>query len=639
MSQPTDRPTRSSGEFNLDDLIGGRYRVLSQLGRGGMGLVYKVEQVFIKKEFALKTIDKHFLSEAVILRFRQEAKAAFALQHPNIIAVNDFGVLEDQTPFLVMELVNGETLADRIKRQGAQPISEAVPMFIQVCQGLAYAHACRIVHRDIKPSNIMLPRGVPIGTESSIKLVDFGLAKFTHRGDSELQALTRTGEIFGSPAYMSPEQCSGGKIDHRSDIYSLGCVMFETLTGTPPFVGDNALNTLLQHQNAPPPTLKEGSLGGTYPHQLEAIVSRMLAKAPEKRYESLNTVAHELAMLQEASSQHSSLNSTVATTSKLEFAGAADSVQLSYRFLASLTLAVTIVFTSLGSLSTYYVLSAQLREQEEKRNANTQNPPGPPRILAKSLLPSEILDEKQEEVKGDALKRLLLKPTSDYCLKLGSRGRESQISDEDFRQIGNTQWIRILKIEHGSFDNQSLRHLTHSSNLAEIVFIGSSVDDTGVKLLEQCPRLVHLEVRSAKLTSGGAQSFARMKNLYWLSLDGTPITDAALENVMKNSRIASLSLNDCRRISDKGLQCMEGKSLVELSLNRTKITDAGLKSLAHVKTLQSLALESTLVTQPAIIELCQAVPALKQLSLKECPNIRQDFSELLKTRFNVGQKK
>lgn len=636
MSQPTDRPTRSSGEFNLDDLIGGRYRVLSQLGRGGMGLVYKVEQVFIKKEFALKTIDKHLLSEAVILRFQQEAKAAFALQHPNIIAVNDFGVLEDQTPFLVMELVNGETLADRIKRLGAQPISEAGPMFIQVCQGLAYAHMCQIVHRDIKPSNIMLPRGVPIGTEGSIKLVDFGLAKFTHRDDSELQALTRTGEIFGSPAYMSPEQCGGGKIDHRSDIYSLGCVMFEALTGSPPFVGDNALNTLLQHQNTPPPTLKEGSLGGTYPHELEAIVSRMLSKAPEKRYDSLNKVAHELAMLQEASSQYSSRNTTVTIAPNSELVPPVDSVQLSHRLLASIALAVAIVFGSLGSLSTYYVLSAQLREQEEKRNSN---PPRPPQVLAKSLLPSEMVDDKREELKGDTVKNLLLRPTNDCSLKLGSRTSEVQLSDDDFRQIGNTQWIRILKIEHGSFDNQSLRHLAHCPNLAEIVFIGSSVDDSGVKLLEQCPKLIHLELRFAKLTNDGTESLAHMTHLYWLSLDGNAITDAALEHVMKNSRIASLSLNDCPRISDKGLQYMEGKSLVELSLNRTKITDAGLKSLAHIKTLQSLALESTMVTQPAIIELCQAVPALKQLSLKECPNISQDFPELLKTRFNVGPRK
>jgi serine/threonine protein kinase len=182
-----------------------------------MGLVYRVNQIFLNKEFALKTIDKHFMSEIAVRRFQQEARTAFSLEHPSIIAVNDFGVLDDQSPFLVMDLVRGETLGERLKRTGPLTLEEAIPIFVQVCFGLAYAHECDVVHRDIKPNNIMLLKGMPLGSEGSVKIVDFGIAKFTQHEGGEMQALTRTGEIFGSPLYMSPEQCSGGRVDHRAD--------------------------------------------------------------------------------------------------------------------------------------------------------------------------------------------------------------------------------------------------------------------------------------------------------------------------------------------------------------------------------------------------------------------------------------
>jgi serine/threonine protein kinase len=215
-------------------ILGGRYEVVSLLGVGGMGVVYRVNQIFLDKHFALKTIGKLQTSDTKIRRFQLEARAAFAVNHPNIIAVNDFGLLDDGTPFLVMELIEGQTLTDRLKEKGGKlAITDVIQIFVQACFGLAYAHENGIVHRDIKPSNIMILNGIPLSSEGSVKIVDFGIAKFAQHDDGEVQALTKTGEIFGSPLYMSPEQCSGEHVDYRSDIYSLGCVLFEALTGTP----------------------------------------------------------------------------------------------------------------------------------------------------------------------------------------------------------------------------------------------------------------------------------------------------------------------------------------------------------------------------------------------------------------------
>ncbi|MBA4074181.1 MAG: serine/threonine protein kinase, partial [Cyanobacteria bacterium PR.023] len=187
----------AGAEFARDEIVGGRYKVLSILGKGGMGLVYRVEQIFLGKELALKTIHKSFLSDITVKRFEHEARAAFAVNHPNIIAVNAYGLLDDQTPFLAMEIVDGETLAELLHDSGPLPMAAALPIIIQVCFGLAHAHNSGVVHRDIKPSNIMILKGRELGTEGSVKILDFGIAKFSHRDGGEIQALTKTGEIFG----------------------------------------------------------------------------------------------------------------------------------------------------------------------------------------------------------------------------------------------------------------------------------------------------------------------------------------------------------------------------------------------------------------------------------------------------------
>ncbi|HEY9730266.1 MAG TPA: serine/threonine-protein kinase [Drouetiella sp.] len=283
-------------EYEPGHMLGGRYQVISNLGRGGMGVVYRVKQVFLDKEFALKTISKQCLTETAIRRFQQEALTSFAIDHPNVIMVNDFGLLDDDTPFLVMELLEGETLGDRLKLHKTLSVDDAIPLFIQVCFGLAYAHNKGIVHRDIKPNNIMLLNNMPPGTEGSVKIVDFGIAKYSAREGGEVQALTRTGEVFGSPLYMSPEQCQGGLVDHRSDIYSLGCVMFEALTGKPPLVGQNALLTMMKHQTEAAPTLRD-ACDKTFPKKLEAVMAKMLAKNADQRFQNLSDLAFELAAI------------------------------------------------------------------------------------------------------------------------------------------------------------------------------------------------------------------------------------------------------------------------------------------------------------------------------------------------------
>lgn len=293
----TDSSSSLSLPFQPGQILGGKYKVLSLIGSGGMGTVYSVSQMFLHKEFALKTLDKRKITASSIRRFQQEAKAASSLSHPNLVQVHDFGFLDDEQPYLVMDLIRGSTLSTIIKEKGQLEIEDTISIIAQVCLGLSYAHDQGVVHRDLKPGNIIIVEDALLGSEGSVKIVDFGIAKIIGNDDGEIQALTNTGEIFGSPLYMSPEQCLGGKVDHRSDIYSLGCVFYECLTGAPPHVGQNALRTMMLHESEPALSLKEAALGKEFPEGLEKILAKMLAKSPAERYPDLGLVAHDLSSI------------------------------------------------------------------------------------------------------------------------------------------------------------------------------------------------------------------------------------------------------------------------------------------------------------------------------------------------------
>lgn len=294
-----ERAENPSSEKEERKIVDEKYEIQSVIGRGGMGIVYRVRHLFLNKDFALKTLDNSEAGDLKLRRFQQEAQAASKLEHPNLVKVRDFGFVDNDKPFLVMDLISGVTLSAYLKKNGPLPVELAVPLFIQVCFGLYYAHSQGVVHRDIKPGNIIWLNPGEVTAEGDVKIVDFGIAKVSTSDD--YQALTRTGDLFGSPLYMSPEQCKGIAVDQRSDIYSLGCVFYEVLTGLPPFVCDTALATMMKHQSESVPTLKEGSFGRDFPQGLEHIVARMLAKEPPDRYQSMADVVLDLTSLSHVS--------------------------------------------------------------------------------------------------------------------------------------------------------------------------------------------------------------------------------------------------------------------------------------------------------------------------------------------------
>lgn len=279
-----------------DPMLGqtlGCYKVVEVIGRGGMGIIYKAHDQWMDRTIAIKMLHQHLVhDQQSLLRFNQEAKAAGNIEHPNVIQAYDFGVAPiTEQPFLVMEYLQGRSLSDLIEGEGQIESERGVNIFIQACEALAAAHAKNVLHRDLKPSNIML-----IQTKDQpdfVKIVDFGIAKLLPGSGKEMQ-LTQTGEVFGSPLYMSPEQFIGRKIDHRSDIYSLGCVMYEALMGKPPIVGEHVLETMYKHINEPPKRFSEMRSELKISPKLEAVVMRALEKDADQRYQNMSELHDDL---------------------------------------------------------------------------------------------------------------------------------------------------------------------------------------------------------------------------------------------------------------------------------------------------------------------------------------------------------
>ena len=290
---------QSSGDAPVDPWIGklvqGRFRVEDRLGAGGMGVVYKAEQVAMRRPVALKMLHPQLVQDAeVVTRFENEAAACSKLTHPNTITVHDFGQAEDGSLFIAMEYIAGRSLEQELRTSGALPWERAVKIAIQICASLAEAHGHGIVHRDLKPGNIMLFERA--GSPDTVKVLDFGIAKICEGvgGVDQRQALTRTGMVFGTPQYMSPEQIKGEKVGPRSDLYAVGVILYEMLTGDLPFSAETPMGMLTKHLLELPRPLRQALPSLQAPASLERIVMAAMAKEPDERPASMEDFGREL---------------------------------------------------------------------------------------------------------------------------------------------------------------------------------------------------------------------------------------------------------------------------------------------------------------------------------------------------------
>lgn len=279
-------PLMSDEELNNTVLVN-RYRLIHQVGKGGMALVYKGYDQMLERPVAVKLLRQDFSEDKDFReRFKQEAKSAANLSHPNIVTVHDFGV-DPAGVFIVMEYISGTDLKSKITEKGSFSVTEGIPLMIQACAGLGYAHRAGIVHCDVKPQNMLISR------DQRLKITDFGIA----RALSSISQEYRSEVVWGSPQYFAPEQALGEAPSPASDVYSLGVVMYELFTGHLPFDADNIEELTRMHQTQEP--LIPSSLKPDIPPELDQIILKLLAKEPASRYRTADQLGHVLLKYQE----------------------------------------------------------------------------------------------------------------------------------------------------------------------------------------------------------------------------------------------------------------------------------------------------------------------------------------------------
>ena len=270
-------------EVGQPPLLGGRYEVGGRIGTGGMADVRRGVDVRLGRDVAVKVLRADLARDPAFQeRFKREAQAAASLNDPSIVSVYDTGADDDGVPFIVMEHVQGRTLREVLQQEGRLLPQRALEVTADICVALSVAHAAGIVHRDIKPGNVMLTR------DGQVKVMDFGIA----RAAADTSAMTMTAAVIGTAAYLSPEQARGEHVDARSDVYSTGCVLYELVTGAPPFVGDSPVAVAYQHvrEDPTPPSAYDDEL----PPEVDAVVLKAMAKNPANRYQSADEMRADL---------------------------------------------------------------------------------------------------------------------------------------------------------------------------------------------------------------------------------------------------------------------------------------------------------------------------------------------------------
>lgn len=581
-----------------------RYRVIGVLGSGGMSHVYQAHDSILDKTVAIKILqmESGLGREDHVRRFQLEAKATATLKHDNIVSILDFGLTEDAVPYMVLDHLDGKSLMEIIEGNGPLQLERALPVFLQVCAGLEHAHKYGVVHRDLKPSNIIFVKDQN-GNEV-IKVIDFGIARL-----EENSSLTATNAVIGSPPYMSPEQATGGKIGVTSDIYSLGCVIFESLTGKPPFAGNTSVETIMMHVNNVPPKLSDVA-DGDFPAPLENLVAKLLQKDPSDRYQSMEQVISALREIDTCTaSSIIKLAVSEPGNTKAEF------VQNALIVVIFVGLVIAAVAGSVLLLD--YCLNESQKPSVAGKNIKLKTRPEDQPILDPTMLPSRT----------DAF---LLKTYRDDTTTTSLQLMHCPITDKGIGYIKHLP-LEILDIRFCTgVTDKSLPMLGEIKTLRDLHMDNfghkSTPGDSAFKYLANLFNLNYLTVDGVTLCQDDYEALAKIPNLKSLHLNRVKnLTKANLLPLRKIKTLNSIELGGEEGGEHHSVEIFEAlaqiKTLETIGLNRGQLTDADLPALAQIKQLKCVNLPRTFVTDEGILYLAKNLPDLKELSVTKCPKI------------------
>lgn len=581
-----------------------RYRIISERGRGFAGIVYEAWDLTLRKRVAIKTLYSKQWSADELVRFQSEARASSRLRHRNVLQILDFGSSVGGQPYMVMELVDGTTLADLIKREGSIEAKVAVPLFLQVCEGVRHAHRNGILHRDIKSSNIMI--GVDSSGLDVAKVIDFGIAALAHHEETVSDTgVSNTESIAGSPHYMAPDQFLGQPYTVRSDIYSIGCVMYETLCGAVPFDAENVMATVSLHAKAKIPDLVN-TYGETVdcPPELAALVRKCLAKDPADRFKStdeLHKSLLEVNVILGLPPPPISEND-IFSSSKSPFD----------KFKTSALIVGALAFVGAAGFLSYKGISAM---------------PAPKAVPSTSkmlVFDKEAPDQTPEAILSkdpfaDLAVHGLIIQWSEKQRRLTIDGDRSP--DEVFkRALARKFEVQELEIANAVMTEETFAMLSKFSNLQML----SISDVSGAKpeswrALGKCTNLHHLRLTDLDATDEFMQVIAQLKFLNHLELDASKvsakglsfITQLPLEHLsLKTSKLSTAHMNEIVKI----------KTLNQVFLGDSSLSDAALKSLLTLNTIFALGLNGLPIEDDTLLAIAKKFP-LKALYIFRCEKL------------------
>jgi len=599
---------RNALEFAPGTLIGLQYRIDRKLGGGGMGVVYKCQDLAMDRTVAIKFLQPHLAStHRGLIRLQQEARALSKLTDASIVKVHHFSrSSETAPPYLVMDFLEGKSLAEIIEAERCIELDRCLRIMIQVADGLAHAHRLGIVHRDLKPANIMLV--VENGRETA-KILDFGMAKILYSMDQMDEHLTRTGEVFGTPAYMSPEQTLGKTVDDRTDQYSLGCMLFECLAGTTPHVGTTAMETMIRHVTHDVDPLSQASLGKKFPARVETLVHRLLSKDPSKRYLSMEEVRDEL---------FRALNKTPECSDTRVLAGTVVPGKHSK--------AMKIIVLSTGLLMVCAVgigfLSVQQSREQAKHAAAEQvlhsQPATPYPVTLKMVIRGQLHEapDPTDPYFADAASSML-RYTADhmYAEKVAlKRGRFAYLTDQGLAAIQRMPNVRDVELTRCEYiGDQGIKHLL-KFNLRSLDVSFTSVTDGVLAILRPMKSLESLSfVDDGAITNAGMKELQYFPHLWCLNLDRTSVNSQGLADIAKCKSLKVIKLNHLNVAG--GLSELQALPVLGiLDLSSCDIHDQDLKALVPMSRLRNLSLKSAQITEKGL-ETLKRMKQLKHMSV------------------------
>lgn len=612
---------------DVSEKLGDRYSQFEYLSSGATSAVYKAHDDILGIFVAIKILKR--TEEKDLVRFQKEAKALSQVKHKNLVQILDFNVTAQNHAYLIMEYIEGMDLRSLLKVKGSLSVPSSLYITSQICQALSHAHSKNVIHRDLKTSNIIINNF----EDPHVTVVDFGLA--TQRAVDDRTTVkiadqdTTEGKIVGSPLYMSPEQAQGKKTDERTDIYSLGCILFELLTGKTPFTSADAISLLNMHIKEAPPTLEQTNPQENFPLMLENILAKMLAKYPDDRFQNMEEVLDGLNQLREEDDEIvEPEKEAISDTSKKR------------KIAISIVVFSLIIFGSYGLFN----LVANQSPKKTMQNGTSKSKPVPKTMMEALICKNPSIEKIVEnfhsnvsqfheghsttlwyclnEDDGFKLKDGDLRYLPDIieALKEKDQIEQKAIANKSKNQKSERDKNAPLKTGLAAFSDLTIisdgKFKHKKDRFKRISLSGASISGEGLKYLVDCD-IEYLDLSNTNLQREAYSAISRFKQLKSLTLNNSPISNDELNKLWQSKTLKFIRLDNCKNITDKGFANLaDCKSLLKISmcLKASKslkqcvkegicnenIDDAVIEKLAKNPKITKLFLDGSAVTDSGI---------------------------------------